>query len=56
MKLWKAQANTQLPGARHGFSNPDADAHSHHGLDVGYQKEADEQSWADMQALFKEVF
>jgi dienelactone hydrolase len=46
----------ELPGARHGFSNPDADAHSHHGLDVGYQKEADEQSWADMQALFKEVF
>jgi dienelactone hydrolase len=46
----------ELPGARHGFSNPDADAHRHHGLDVGYQKAADEQSWADMQALFNEVF
>lgn len=46
----------ELPGAKHGFSNPDADAHKDHGLDLGYQKEADERSWADMQALFKEVF
>ena len=46
----------KLPGAKHGFSNPDADAHKGHGLDLGYQKEADERSWADMQALFKEVF
>lgn len=45
-----------LPGAKHGFSNPDADAHKGHGLDIGYQKEADERSWADMQALFKQVF
>ncbi|MNG22490.1 Dienelactone hydrolase family protein [compost metagenome] len=45
----------ELPGAKHGFSNPDADAHKAHGLDLGYQKEADERSWADMQALFKEV-
>lgn len=46
----------ELPGAKHGFSNPDADAHKGHGLDLGYQKEADKRSWADMQALFKEVF
>jgi len=46
----------ELPGAKHGFSNPDADAHKGHGLDLGYQKEADERSWADMQALFKNVF
>jgi dienelactone hydrolase len=46
----------ELPGAKHGFSNPDADAHKGHGLDLGYQKEADERSWADMQALFGEVF
>lgn len=46
----------ELPGAKHGFSNPDADAHKGHGLDLGYQKEADERSWADMQALFKEMF
>lgn len=45
-----------LPGAKHGFSNPDADAHKGHGLDIGYQKAADERSWADMQALFKQVF
>ncbi|WP_437881334.1 dienelactone hydrolase family protein [Pseudomonas sp. LRF_L74] len=45
-----------LEGAKHGFSNPDADAHKGHGLDVGYQKEADERSWADMQALLKEAF
>jgi len=46
----------ELPGAKHGFSNPDADAHKGHGLDLGYQKEADERSWADMQAVVKEVF
>ena len=46
----------ELPGAKHGFSNPDADAHKGRGLDLGYQKEADERSWADMQALFKDVF
>ena len=46
----------ELPGAKHGFSNPDADAHKGHGLDLGYQKEADERSWADMQSLFKDVF
>lgn len=46
----------ELPGAKHGFSNPDADAHKGHGLDPSYSKEADEQSWADMQALFKQVF
>lgn len=46
----------ELPGAKHGFSNPDADAHKGHGLDLGYQKEADERSWVDMQGLFKDVF
>lgn len=46
----------ELPGAKHGFSNPDADAHQAHGMDVGYQQEADQRSWADMRALFEEVF
>ena len=46
----------ELPGAKHGFSNPDADAHKGHGLDLGYQKEADERSWADMQQLLEQVF
>ena len=45
-----------LPGARHGFTNPGADAHQAHGVDVAYNKEADERSWADMQAFFKDVF
>lgn len=45
-----------LPGAKHGFSNPGADAHKAHGLDLGYQKEADERSWSDMQAFFKGLF
>jgi len=45
-----------LPGAKHSFSNPDADAHRGHGLDVAYNKEADERSWADMQTFFKELF
>lgn len=38
------------------WSALDADAHKGHGLDIGYQKAADEQSWAEMQALFKQVF
>ncbi|SEQ83691.1 Dienelactone hydrolase family protein [Azotobacter beijerinckii] len=46
----------RYPGAKHGFTNPDADAHAGHGLDIGYQKEADERSWADMQAFLKHVF
>jgi dienelactone hydrolase len=46
----------ELPSAKHGFSNPDADAHKGHGLDLGYQKEADQRSWADMQQLLKQVF
>lgn len=45
-----------LPGARHGFTNPDADAHQGHGLDVAYQKEADERSWQDMREFFAELF
>lgn len=49
-----------LPGAKHGFTNPDADrlgAHAGHGgPDIGYQKEADERSWADMKAFFANLF
>ncbi|MBK4988920.1 dienelactone hydrolase family protein [Pseudomonas sp. S36] len=47
-----------LEGAKHGFTNPDADRLSHGGHggpDIGYNKEADEHSWADMQAFFKKV-
>jgi len=48
-----------LAGAKHGFTNPDADrlGHGDHGgPDIGYNKAADEQSWADMQAFFKKIF
>jgi dienelactone hydrolase len=48
-----------LPGARHGFTNPDADRLSHAGHggpDIGYQKEADENSWADMKSFLEGVF
>ncbi|MDQ0126512.1 dienelactone hydrolase [Pseudomonas lini] len=58
----KAGADYQfvsLEGARHGFSNPEADrlGHGDHGgPDIGYSKAADEKSWADMQAFFKKIF
>ncbi|MHC8318278.1 dienelactone hydrolase family protein [Pseudomonas sp. LB3P31] len=48
-----------LNGAKHGFSNPDADrlGHGEHGgPDIGYNKAADEKSWADMQAFLKKIF
>ncbi|PWB32879.1 dienelactone hydrolase [Pseudomonas sp. SDI] len=48
-----------IQGAKHGFSNPDADrlSHGEHGgPDIGYSKAADERSWADMQAFLKKVF
>jgi dienelactone hydrolase len=55
-----AQADYQvllLEGAKHGFSNPQADVNAEkYGLDLGYQQQADEQSWAAMQTLFASVF
>lgn len=46
-----------LEGARHGFSNPQADVNAEkYGIDLGYQAQADAQSWAAMQILFKRVF
>jgi dienelactone hydrolase len=48
-----------LADAKHGFTNPDADRLSHGdhgGPDIGYNKAADERSWADMQAFFKKIF
>lgn len=60
-----AQADYRVviqPNAKHSFTNPDADRMSHaghdggKGLDVGYDEVADENSWNDMQQLFKDVF
>ena len=61
-EMEKAGADYQfvsLEGAKHGFSNPDADrlGHGDHGgPDIGYNKAADEKSWADMQAFLKKIF
>ena len=44
------------PGARHGFTNPQADQRRTDTLDIGYQREADERSWEDLKAFFAEVF
>lgn len=48
-----------IQGAKHGFTNPDADrlSHGEHGgPDIGYNKAADESSWADLQAFFNKIF
>ncbi len=42
------------PGAKHSFTNPDADAMGMEAL--AYDAEADQQSWAAMLAMFDEVF
>ena len=55
-----AQANYEvmvLPGAKHGFSSPEATANGEkYRIDVGYQEEADQASWAKLQELFGQVF
>ncbi len=44
-------------GAKHSFTNPDADAFGEKfGLPLAYNAEADQDSWARMQALFARVF
>ena len=46
-----------LEGAKHGFSNPQADVNAEkYGIDLGYQQQADAQSWAAMQTLLGRVF
>ncbi|UVK84321.1 dienelactone hydrolase family protein [Pseudomonas sichuanensis] len=48
-----------IPGAKHGFTNSDADrlSHGEHGgPDIGYDKAADESSWKDMQVFLKSAF
>jgi len=47
----------EYEGALHSFTNPDADVYAEKfNLPIGYNQAADEKSWADMQAFFKEVF
>lgn len=45
-----------LPGAKHGFSNPGADKFQEQGVDVAYDKGADERSWADMKVFLEDTF
>jgi dienelactone hydrolase len=41
-------------GARHGFTNPDAD---NYGIDdLRYDEHADRRSWRHMQLFFEEIF
>ena len=43
-----------LEGAKHGFSNPQADTNAEkYGIDLGYQQQADAKSWAAMLNLFE---
>ncbi len=59
VEMVKAGADYQfvsLPGAKHGFSNPGADAHQQKGLDLAYSKTADERSWHDMQRFLEDTF
>jgi len=45
------------PGAKHSFTNPEADAFGKEfGLPLAYNREADEKSWQAMQELFTEIF
>ena len=45
------------PGAKHGFTNPDADRLGKaNNMPIAYNAEADKQSWEAMKQLFTEVF
>ncbi|MGB5678010.1 MAG: dienelactone hydrolase family protein, partial [Gammaproteobacteria bacterium] len=45
------------PGAVHSFTNPDADVNGKKfKLPLAYNAEADEDSWQQTQAFFKEIF
>lgn len=45
------------PGAKHSFTNPDADKFGKKfDMPLAYNAEADKQSWTEMQKMFKEVF
>jgi dienelactone hydrolase len=59
-EMAEAQADMEFisfPGAKHGFSNPEADVSAKKfGLDLAYSKEADEQSWEALRSLLLNVF
>ena len=44
-------------GVKHGFTNPEADELAKKfELTIGYDAQADQKSWAAMQAFFREIF
>ncbi len=55
-----AKANYRVvayPGAKHSFTNPDADQYGRKfNIPLAYNAEADQKSWTEMQAFFKEIF
>jgi dienelactone hydrolase len=59
-EMKQAQADCEvllLADAKHGFSNPQASVNAEkYGIDIGYQRQADDKSWAAMQAQFDRVF
>jgi len=45
------------PGAKHAFTNPEADANAKKfGIDIAYNAAADTASWNDMKAFFTRIF
>ncbi|MBI1864361.1 MAG: dienelactone hydrolase family protein [Nitrospirae bacterium] len=45
------------PGAKHSFTNPDADAAGRKfNLPLAYNPEADKKSWEEMQTFFGRIF
>jgi dienelactone hydrolase len=65
IKVFKAQMDAagadyqviSYPGAKHSFTNPDADKYGKQfGLPLAYNAAADKASWAAMQQLFNQVF
>ena len=47
----------EYPGVKHSFSNPDADKFAKEfNMPLGYDKHADENSWAMMEAFLKQAF
>jgi len=45
------------PGARHSFTNPDADQYAQQfKMPIGYHAEADRASWEELQRFFSEIF
>ena len=45
------------PGAKHSFTNPDADAHgTKFNLPLNYNAIADNESWIELQSFLKQIF